>query len=377
MFLLTNLSVKSNFSCSQISCHIIWLGGVRQADEFIMKIFLFLAIFLFFNASVIFAQKVNVRIITDQADAVLWILEKKESGQAITEEDWRKVFTSEGYVRLKKRELSFQRPFEEADFKTFVLSENLATRKRALAETLAKWKRADVNKIAKRPLSYLPKNAQIRAKIYPVIKPRENSFVFEIKEDPAIFLYLDPTKSKEIFQNEFAHELHHIGYSTACPNADSMERIGKFPQNMQRVFGWISAFGEGFAMLAAVGSADVHPHAESLAKDRERWDKDLKNFNNDLQTLEKFFLDVGDGKLSEAEERKTAFSFFGIQGPWYTVGWQMAVIIEKTFGRKKLIDCMCDRQMLLPTYNKAVKIYNRKHKKMLGKWSDDFLKRLK
>lgn len=341
------------------------------------KHFLFLIFAMFFNAGVSSAQRVNVQIITDEADAVLQILAKKENKQEITEADWQKVFMSEGYVRLKKRELSMQRSFEDTDFKTYVLSENLATRRQALTETLAKWKQTDVNKIAKRPLAYLPKNAQIKAKIYPVIKPRDNSFVFEIKEDPAIFLYLDPTKSKVIFQNEFAHELHHIGYSTACPTADSRERIGKFLPNKQRIFGWAGAFGEGFAMLAAAGSADVHPHAASLAKDRDRWDKDMTNFNNDLQTLEKFFVDVGDGKFSEEDERKTGLSFLGIQGPWYTVGWQMAVVIEKTFGRKKLIECMCDRQLLLPTYNAAVEKYNRKHKKSLVKWSDGFLQRLK
>jgi hypothetical protein len=336
-----------------------------------------LIFFVFFNAIVVSAQNVNVQVITDQADAVLWILEKKESGQAITEEDWQKVFTSEGYVRLKKRELSLQRPFEEADFKTFVSSEHLLSRRQSLAETLAKWEQTNVNRIAERPLKYLPKNARLRAKIYPVIKPRENSFVFEIKEDPAIFLYLDPTKSKEIFENEFAHELHHIGYASTCPTADSEAKISKFPKKIQSVFGWISAFGEGFAMLAAVGSADIHPHAVSLPKDRERWDKDVANFSYDLQTLEKFFLDVDDGKFSEEDERQTAFSFFGIQGPWYTVGWQMAVVIEKTYGRKKLVKCMCDRQLLLQTYNQAVEKYNRKHKKSLGKWSEEFLQRLR
>ncbi len=30
-------------------------------------------------------------------------------------------------------------------------------------------------------------------------------------------------------------------------------------------------------------------------------------------------------------------SYFGVQGPWYTVGWQMAVIIEKQLGRERLI----------------------------------------
>src|ERR671927_436895 len=70
---------------------------------------------------------------------------------------------------------------------------------------------ADANRAARRALAYLPKNAYIRAKIYPVIKPRENSFVFEVKTDPAIFLYLDPAVGQKKFENTLAHELHHIG----------------------------------------------------------------------------------------------------------------------------------------------------------------------
>jgi len=314
---------------------------------------------------------------TDEADAVLQILAKKERGQEVTEADWQKVFQSEGYRRLQKRERSMQRSFEDADFKTFVLSENLVKRRQALAETLVRWKESDVNNIAARPLAYLPRNAQIRAKIYPVIKPKENSFVFEIREDPAIFLYLDPTKSRGIFENEFAHELHHIGYSTACPTEASKERIEKFPPATQRVFGRVGAFGEGFAMLAAAGGAGVHPHAASLPEDRERWDKDLANFNNDLKTLEKFFLDVAGGRLTEEIEKQTAFSFFGVQGPWYTVGWRMAVVIEKTFGREKLIECMCDGRLLLPTFNKAVRKYNRQNKTQLSLWSKELINRIR
>lgn len=45
--------------------------------------------------------RVNVQIITDEADAVLQILDKKETGQEITEADWQRVFKSEGYTPLK------------------------------------------------------------------------------------------------------------------------------------------------------------------------------------------------------------------------------------------------------------------------------------
>ena len=59
---------------------------------------------------------------TDEAEAVLRILHKKEVSAQITDADWQRVFSSEGYGRLKKRELAMSHPFEDADFKAFVLS---------------------------------------------------------------------------------------------------------------------------------------------------------------------------------------------------------------------------------------------------------------
>ena len=50
----------------------------------------------------------------------------------------------------------------------------------------------------------------------------------------------------------------------------------------------IGAFGEGFAMLAAAGGPDVHPHAVSSPEERARWDKDMLNFNDDLKKVECF-----------------------------------------------------------------------------------------
>ena len=322
------------------------------------------------------SSRVKVRIVTDEADAVLNILHKKESGQPIIDADWQRVFKSEGYVRLKQREHSMKRSFEDNDFKAFVLSDSLGQRRGALAETLGKWKATQVEQIALRPLAYLPASAQIRATIYPVIKPRDNSFVFDLSGSPAVFLYLDPAKSRAVFENEFAHELHHIGYGTACPTAAMKAASDRISPNAQKVLRWVGAFGEGFAMLAAAGGPELHPHAASSAEDKSRWDRDLTNFNKDLRNVEKFLIEVLEGKLSEDDETKTAFSFFGVQGPWYTVGWQMAVVIEKTYGRRTLIESFCDQRKLLPTYNKAVKTYNRRERKQLALWSNQLLKRL-
>src|ERR1044071_9973256 len=155
-------------------------------------------------------SRVNIRVITDEADAVLAILVKRKANQTLTDSDWQRVFSSEGYVRLKQRETSMKRSFEESDFKTFALSAELLSRADALTKTLQDWKTADVTHPAQLALAYLPKSAHINAKIYPVIKPRQNSFVFDVATDPAIFLYLDPTVNKQKFENTLAHELHHI-----------------------------------------------------------------------------------------------------------------------------------------------------------------------
>ena len=82
-----------------------------------------LLIFLFAFGSV--SAQVNVRLVTDEAEAVLNVLKKRTANQPIDETDWQRIFQSEGYVRLKKRETSMQRSFEDVDFKTFVLSDAL------------------------------------------------------------------------------------------------------------------------------------------------------------------------------------------------------------------------------------------------------------
>lgn len=315
------------------------------------------------------SSAVNVQLVTDEAEAVLAILAKRKANQPVDEADWQRVFQSEGYIRLKQRETSMQRSFEDADFKTFVLSNQLVERAQALEETLRKWAQADTTGAAQSALAYLPKEAHIRAKIYPVIKPRENTFVFDLENDPAIFFYIDPKMSRERFENTLAHELHHVGYAGSCPVKHAADEISKLPPHVQSALTWIGAFGEGFAMLAAAGGPDTHPHAVSSLDERTRWDKDVANFNDDLKKVEKFLLDVLEKRLTGDEIQKTGFSFFGTQGPWYTVGWKMSVLIEKTYGRANLIECMCDQRKLLSTYNEAAQKHNRKAHEPLAVWS--------
>lgn len=140
---------------------------------------------------------------------------------------------------------------------------------------------------------------------------------------------------------------------------------------------WVGAFGEGFAMLAAAGGPDVHPHAVSPPEDRARWDRDVARFDADLDSVQTFLLDVAEGRLqTEEEQGKIAYTFYGVQGPWYTVGWKMATVIEKVYGRKRLIECMLDLRLLLPTFNQAAAMLSRNGGEHLTTWSPELLKAL-
>jgi hypothetical protein len=310
-------------------------------------------------------QQVNVKIISDEADAVIAIMYKKGAGKTISDSDWQNLFASEGYKRLQKRESAMRVPFSDDDFKSFILSGKLDGHTALLESMLTRWKQADINGAARRSLAYLPDGSSIHAKIYPVIKPRKNSFVFDVDTDPAIFLFIDTAKTTEQFGNTLAHELHHIGFAENCKDTTSSGDSSA----VKTVLSWISAFGEGFAMLAAAGGPDIHPHQYSNQEDRTRWNKDVSNFNSDLEKVNNFFAEILNNKLSKDKIDETGYSFFGIQGPWYTVGWKMSVTIEKVYGRKKLIECICNKKLLLPTYNSAAREYNKETGENLALWS--------
>jgi hypothetical protein len=311
---------------------------------------------------------VDVRMETDEADAALAILEAHRAGEPVVEEAWERLFETEGYRRLQQRERSMGREFEDSAFREFLLSEPVVASAPELAAAAADWRQADLIGAAGRALAYLPAGTQLRATLYPAIKPQPNSFVFEVESDPAIFIHLDPAVPRAKLENTLAHELHHIGYAAACEAPDSA-----LPDRVGTAVRWAGAFGEGLAMLAAAGSPEVHPHAASPAEERARWDRDVANGEADLRRVEAFLLDVVEGRLSEPDAvRAAAMELVGVQGPWYTVGWKMAVTIEESFGRQRLIEVICDPRRLMATYNAAAQERNRAGGE-LPLWSESLL----
>jgi hypothetical protein len=298
------------------------------------------------------AEGPELTLDASEADAVLAILKTRSTESDVRDADWQRLFTSEPFRRLEKRELSMGRAFPREGFREFVLSDELLARREALAATLAAWKRVDLAAAAERIVPYLPAEARIRATVYPVIKPKTNSFVFETETDPAIFLYLDPEQSAEEFANTVGHELHHVGLASLA--VAYRERIATLPDDARQAASWIGAFGEGLAVLAAAGSPDVHPMRDFPEADRVRWDQDQDAFDQHLAQIDGFLTDLVSGGFARPEVAdRVAFGFFGYRGPWYTVGWRMGALVERRFGRAVLLECMADPRQLLVRYNRA------------------------
>lgn len=322
----------------------------------------------------VFAQeRIQFKLDTSEAQAVLTILDERAAGKTPSETDWKRLFDSEPYVRLKKREASMHRDFTDEDFKRFMMSDDLLKKAPALRRTLEERKKTNLTSVAARILPYLPATAKVHASVYPVIKPQSNSFVFETDTNPAIFLYLDPDQSQSDFENTVAHESHHIGFSDAMKQYES--NIKALPSNAQKAAEWMGAFGEGLAVLAAAGSPDVHPMRDFKQADQIRWDQDVKYVNQQISELNQYFKDVIDGGFTKPEiADHEAYTFFGYRGPWYTVGYKMGQTVEKRYGRAVLIQCMEDPRLLLAKYDEAATEANVSGKEKLALWSPEVLK---
>lgn len=322
-------------------------------------------------ASMAQAQPLAVHVDAAEAQAALMILDKENRGETVGQEDWSRLFATTGYRRLKTREAAIGRPFTDESFQAFLEAPETRAAAADLRRTLQDWTARPATASAKRALAYLPPGTDLKATVFPMVKPKHNSFVFDLKTDPAIFLYLDPKVPPAKFENTVAHELHHIGLGGAC---STTPRPGASP-GATKLAEWTGGFGEGLAMLAAAGGPDIHPHAVSEPKERAEWDANAARFETQFQEQNTFFLAVLEGTAGPpADIDAKMMSYFGVQGPWYTVGWRMAVEIERALGRPRLVQAFCGGSVL-SAYNDAATLANARGGQ-LPLWNERLVKAL-
>jgi hypothetical protein len=320
-------------------------------------------------------DRIHLTFDPSEAEAAIAILTAETQHRPVPASAWTALFATQPYQWLKARETAFHRPFTDDSFEVFLRAPTTVARLGEFEETLTAWKRADMVAIGRRSLAYLPADAVITAKVFPEIKPRTNSFVWGKEgEERAIFLYLGHTTQAQ-FENTVAHESHHIGFASIEPRQDSL--FAGASSTVKQVLKWLGAFGEGHAMLAAAGGPRVHPHWEDDSAARARWDADMEHFSGDLLELQEFFTDILDGRIvGDSAIQARGLTYFRYQGPWYTVGYKMDVLIEERFGRPALIAGMVDPRVLLVLYDRAARAEIAAGGEHLSLWSPEFLSRI-
>lgn len=322
------------------------------------------------------AEPPSVTLVLDEANAALAILEERLSTGTVQDATWARLWSTEGFKRLDTRQNHYGDAKSRERIRQHLLSEETLQGIAELRQAIADWERVDLEKTAERALAYLPPGQTIRAKIYPVIKKKSNSFVFEVSTDPAIFMFVDGKKSTKRIEDILAHEFHHVGL-VGCQHPPDYENL---PQSVQKALDWMGTFGEGQAMLASAGGPDVHPARRAPAAEWMTWERDVANFNRDLKRIEAFLWSVAKDELSKDEQRSTWFSFVNAdevpQGAFYTVGWKMAATIERFRGREHLVDRLCDPRLFLEAYNEIIADYGLPDGSGLAQWDPEFLKLL-
>lgn len=115
-------------------------------------------------------------------------------------------------------------------------------------------------------------------------------------------------------------------------------------------------------MLAAAGSPTVNAHAEDADSIQQRWNRDVAHAPEDMRDLAQFFGDVLAGRITSADSvRRRGNTYFGVQGPWYTVGWLMASTVERELGRAALVRTTCAPVDFLAEYNRAAERSSRRN----------------
>ena len=302
---------------------------------------------------------VDVTLVTDEVDAALSIIRSAASGEAPSAGQWSALFGSHGYGHLKEREAAMGRAFTDSSFARFLTADSVAARLPAIERVVPELEHIQVAAAARTALAYLPPDTPLRARLYLEIKPHTNSFVFTGSDSmPSIFIYVKTDETAAQLNNTLAHELHHIGTTAACRHTPSADSAHTTPAE-RMLLEYLTAFGEGRAMLAAAGGPDIHPHATDADSIRARWDHDVAHAPADMADLSGFITDVIAGRIATADSvQRRGNSYFGVQGAWYTVGWLMASTVEREAGRDALIRTLCKPVEFLSQYNRAAQHWN-------------------
>ena len=236
------------------------------------------------------------------------------------------------------------------NIKRYITSAEFKAQTAAFQFSLREWRNAHHQLIEHRLDEYLPPEGQLPLTVVAVLAPGFTHAEFDTNSaSPQVFVPLLPSMlhmQVETYVGEQAYLLASaITIKSLRPHYDRMTG------SVRLAVEYITEFRRGIALLAGIGGPGLHVCATCPRAERQQWDNDFVAFSADLRTLDKLLLATALAE-TDLEGQRSQLDSVGVV-PWQVVGYRMAVMIERHYGRKVVPNLLRDPRMLLELYNRA------------------------
>lgn len=203
---------------------------------------------------------------------------------------------------------------------------------------------------------YLPKKVNEECTIYLLYGVRGtgitlgNEIAIDICDE---YLNKNGHLNTERLINLIAHELHHI-------EINKLIKIRKQSENNVKKQILIDFIGE----LMSEGLAYYYlpsPYDKEGILDIN-WNNNIRDIDNILIELNNYIEKILHGQILDLNELGHLFND-SLKG--YTAGFTMVKLIDQTFGKEKVLNCLEDCFMFIELYNQSIKILNYKYPEII------------
>ncbi|GFZ32949.1 hypothetical protein CSC2_34750 [Clostridium zeae] len=153
--------------------------------------------------------------------------------------------------------------------------------------------------------------------------------------------------------NLIAHELHHIEVN---------KLLNKRKQNEDNLKKQILIDFVGELMSEGVAYYYLPSPYDKEGMLNIKWNNNIRNLDSIMFELNNYVEKILDGQIVDLNDLGHLFNE-GLKG--YTAGYTMVKLIDKTFGKDKVINCLEDCFMFIELYNQSLKKLNCRYPKII------------
>jgi hypothetical protein len=290
------------------------------------------------------AQNLQVRIDLSEAEAMLSAANALRDNGPIAAAQLESVLQTPAGKHLTKTQA-----LTAENIQRYVTSAEFSAQTSAFQSSLREWHTASRQQIEHRLGEYLPPEGQLSLTVVVVLAPGFTDAEFDtISNAPRVLVPLLPYMPHmrvETYADEQVYLL-----ASAITTKSLQLHYDQMTDSVRLAVEYITEFRRGIALLAGAGGPGLHICSTCPRAERQQWDNDLVAFSTDLQALDKLLLATA--LTADIEGQRSQLDSVGVV-PWQVVGYRMADIIERHYGRKVVPNLLRNPRMLLELYNLA------------------------